>query len=172
MKWLANELAATKGELARIDEELERLQARRAKLATIAASLETVADQAYTLGLAGSVPAVRAHPARGGRGAIVEFFRATLRRAYPKPVDTRVMTELAIKHFGLEFATREQRNRFRRATVSHTLQRLVNAGHVERLHDYKVLPNSPGIWRWKVDQPSMAELSALAAAAEGDDSWP
>lgn len=175
IKWLANELAATKGELQRIDEELARLRARRKRLKAVQASLSAVAAVAGAQGLAESLPALRAHLARGGRGALVGFFRETIRAAYPRAVDTRQMTALTIEHFGLEFATSEQRNRFRKATVSHTLQRLVNAGQVERLHDVKTMPNSPGLWRWKVDQPSIVELLAMdpeRVEAAGDDPWP
>lgn len=35
IKWLANELAATKGELERIDDELARLRARRKRLKAV-----------------------------------------------------------------------------------------------------------------------------------------
>jgi hypothetical protein len=175
IKWLANELAAAKGELERIDEELVRLRARRKRLKAVYASLSAVSALAEAPGLEHAVPAVRAHPARGGRGTIVDFFRMTLRAAYPRPVDTRRMTELAIEHFGLEFATPQQRNRFRKATVSHTLLRLVIAGQAERLHDFKAMPNSPGLWRWKVDQPSIVELLAMdpeRMEAAGGDPWP
>lgn len=175
IKWLANELAATKGELERIDEELARLRARRKRLKAVYASLSRVSAVAEAPGLENAVPTVRAHPSRGGRGTIVDFFRATLQGAYPRPVDTRQMTELAIEHFGLHFATPQQRNRFRKATVSHTLLRLVIAGQAERLHDVKTMPNSPGLWRWKVDQPSIVELLAMdpeRVEAAGDDPWP
>lgn len=172
VKWLANELAGTKGELERIDEELARLRSRRRHLKKVHASLSAVSALAQASGLDAGVPAVRAHPSRGGRGAIVDFFRETLRAAYPGVLDTRRMTELTIEHFRLQFPLPQQRNRFRKATVSHTLQRLVYAGEIERLHDLKTMPNSPGLWRWKVEQPSISDLVAAARRSGGEVAWP
>jgi hypothetical protein len=79
---------------------------------------------------------------------------------------------MVVEHFGLQFATAQERNRFRKATVSHTLQRLVNGGQVERLHDVKTMPNSPGLWRWKAEQPTIVELLAVEPKLMGDDPWP
>ncbi|MFO1336866.1 MAG: hypothetical protein U1F53_01295 [Burkholderiaceae bacterium] len=175
IKWLANELAATKGEMERIDEELARLEDRRGRLETVYASLAAVSALLQAPGLENAVAAVRAHPSRGGRGSIVNFVRAALQAALPGALDTRSVTELTIERFALQFATPQQRNRFRKATVSHTLQRLVNAGEVERLHDVKTMPNAPGLWRWKVDRPSAVDLQAMdpeRADIVGDDPWP
>lgn len=158
VKWLANELAVTAGELERIDEELARLRARRRQLQSVHASLARVAGVMAVPELPGLVPVVRAHPARGGRGSIVDFFRATLEATYPSAIDTLTMTDLAARHFGLTFATAQQRNRFRRATVNHTLVRLCNSGEVERMHDPVATPNAPGVWRWKVETPTLADL--------------
>lgn len=172
VKWLANELAATKGELGRIDEELARLRARQKQLEAVYAALSQVAALVRRPELGDVVPAVRAHAARGGRGSIVDFIRAVLQAAHPSALDTRSLTEMVIEHFGLKFASAPERNRFRKATVSHTLQRLVNVGQVGRLHDVKTMPNSPGLWRWKVDQPTIVELMAMEPKLAGDDPWP
>ncbi len=79
IKWLANELAATKGELEHIDEKLARLRARRKRLNAVYASLSRVSALVEAPGMENAVPAVRAHPSLGGRRTIVGFYRATLR---------------------------------------------------------------------------------------------
>lgn len=45
VKWLANELAAVKGELERIDEALSRLLARKERLLAVQRAMSNVADQ-------------------------------------------------------------------------------------------------------------------------------
>lgn len=166
VKWLVNELAAVNGELAQIDEEMARLAARRERLQGLHAGLSKTAALVGEHGLLAELPGVRAHPARGGRGAIVEFFRDTLRAAHPQAVDTHVMTRLALRRFGLEPATPQERDKFRRGTVTHTLRRLYASGEVERLHDLQAAPNGLGVWRWKVDQPTLADLAEMAGLAE------
>lgn len=165
VKWLANELAATAGELERVEEELARLRARREQLRAVHQALSATAGVLRLPTLAEAVPPVRPHPARGGRGAIVDFVRATLREAYPQAVDTLELTEQVVQHLGLSFATYQARSHFRKTTVTRTLGRLMAYGEVERLHDFSLLPNSPGVWRWKVAAPTLKELAELAAQA-------
>lgn len=68
VKWLANELAAVKGELERIDEALSRLHARKSKLLAVQVALSDVAGQLTIPELPAVVPAVRAHERYGARG--------------------------------------------------------------------------------------------------------
>jgi hypothetical protein len=161
VKWLANELAATAGELERIDEELARLRARRRHLQSVHAALAAVAGLVAVPELPGVVPGVRTHEAWGGRGNLRNYFRAVLKAAYPGAVDTLALTNGAAQHFGLSFSTSMDRNRFRRVNVTKTLRKLVGRGEVERLHDPVAAPNSVGAWRWKVDAPTLADLHRL-----------
>lgn len=68
VKWLANELAAVKGELERIDEALSRLLARKERLLAVQRAMSDVAGQLTIPELPTVVPAVRAHERYGARG--------------------------------------------------------------------------------------------------------
>lgn len=71
IKWLANEMAAIKGDLARIDEEIAALLARRQRQEVVLSALENVSRQMSAPGLVDLVPVVKAHEARyGGRGQL------------------------------------------------------------------------------------------------------
>lgn len=70
IKWLANELAATSGELERIDDELTKLTARRRRLEAVHLALSEVGGMVGILDLARMVPSVRVHGRYGGRGRL------------------------------------------------------------------------------------------------------
>lgn len=155
-KWLANELAATAGELQRVDRELVRLRARRQQLRRKHASLVRVAELAAFPALQELVRPVQAHPAYGHRGLVKDFLRQTLRNAHPHALDSLTLSEAAARQFESAFGSAEERQHFRRKLVLRCLQKLAAAGEVERLHAPK--GSTVGCWRWYVPGATLDEL--------------
>lgn len=162
-KWTVNELAAVKGEIQSIDQEMERLARRKARLERVAAALTTVASAMVTELAPEAVVPIRAHGRYGGRGNLRNYLRETLKAAHPKAVSTHALVEGAVKTFGLTFSSREERARFADDNLGNALRKMLARGEVERLHDYAGVPDMPGVWRWKAQQPSLEELRAQVA---------
>jgi hypothetical protein len=171
VKWLANELAAVAGELELVDEALRRLQARKERLLGVHAALSDVAGLLTVPELPAVVPAVRAHGRYGERGGLRAFLRELLQTAYPSALDTLALTEAAVQHFGLTFPNAEARSRYRDQSVATAMRRLHERGEVERLHDFRVTPNSVGAWRWKVDAPTLDELRGACSPETPEAPW-
>jgi len=158
-----NELAAVKGEIDSIGQEMERLARRKARLERVAAALTTVATAMVTELAPEAVAPIRAHGRYGGRGNLRNYLRETLKAAYPKAVSTGALVEGAVKVFGLSFSSREERARFADDNLGNALRKMLARGEVERLHDCAGVPDMPGVWRWKAQQPSLEELRAQVA---------
>lgn len=165
IKWLANEMAAIKGELARIDEEIAALMSRRQRQEVVLSALENVSRQMAAPGLVDLVPVVKAHEARyGGRGQLRSWLKATLQAAAPAALDTATLTEMAEAAFGLEFQTKQARLRFISNTLGRALRAMLDAGQVERIHNYTGVAYRAGVWRWTGG--AAQSLGQLAAAAQ------
>lgn len=166
-KWLLNELAAMAGEMERIDAQVASLQVRRQQLDVSHAALARVARLMALPGVPGALLPVRAQSDFGKRGALRNFIRVKLREAYPRPIDTTTLTVAAMEHFELRFTTEAEYQLFRRRQIARTLGKLVELGEVEGLHDRRRRGvNTVGFWRWKVDEPSIADLLADPNYAE------
>lgn len=111
VKWLANQLAATRGELDRIDEQMARLTARRTQLTEEHAALSAAAGLLAVPGLPDCVPTVRPH-APGGRGSLVAFLLDSLCAAHPRYIDTVTLGAAAMQRFGRSFPNAAERNRW------------------------------------------------------------
>lgn len=163
IKWLANELAAVRGELERLDEELLRMQERRAQLQAAYAAMSQVAGQLGALNLPMQVPTVRAHDARyGGRGNLSNWAKETLKAAYPQALDTLLLLELATLEFKLNFSAPKARRRYNDNVFRPMLKRLLNQGFLERV---EVEGLSSPSWRWTGKAPTMAELRVYESRA-------
>lgn len=160
VKWLANELAATAGELERIDVELARLQERRARLAVTHSAMSQVAGQLAYPQLPDVVPAVKAHRGYGKRGVLRGWLKELLQGALPQAVDTTTMMRMAETAFGLAFSTPRARDCYRKNSLTRQLRVLFEQGLVERLHlpDGGGTGGTGGVWRWKAE---MSTLDAL-----------
>ena len=121
IKWLANELAATSGELERIDDELARLAVRRAHLEEVHRALSQVSGLVGAPALAFSVPAVRAHGKYGGRGQLRSWLKRLMQEAAPAALDTPTMVRLAEDAFDLKLASNDERDRRAPATDASTV---------------------------------------------------
>lgn len=165
MKWLVNELAATVGELERIDEELARLSVRRTHLEKVRTALVEVGAISHAPGLEGLVSPVRAQERYGGRGVLRNWLRRLLKEAAPAAIDTPTMVRLAEETFDLHFASGRERDRFRKNALTRALRAMMDFGEVERVHDAKAAAGSVGVWRWKA-APSLDALRRAARQAE------
>lgn len=165
LKWVANELAATVGELEKIDEELIRLAARRAHLEKVRRALVEVGAISHAPGLEGLVSPVRTQEQYGGRGVLRNWLRRLLKEASPAAVDTPTMVRLAETVFNLHFASNLERDRFRKNALTRALRAMLEFGEVERVHDTKAAAGSVGVWRWKAE-PSMDAVRRAARQAE------
>lgn len=175
MKWLANELAAVKGELERIDEALSRLLARKERLLAVQRAMSDVAGQLTVPELPTVVPAVRAHERYGARGNLRNLLREILRKAYPQGVSTSTLADAAIESFGLRIPGPMERKRLVDNSIRSALTKLHTQGEIEPMHARNQpggrvgLAVQSGVWRWKVDAPSLDDLH-LATTEQGTDS--
>ncbi len=168
VKWVANELAALKGEVADLDQRIAQLQARRnavySKVEALSQVFGTVApDLPLTL-----VPAVHAHGPYGGRGNLRAWLKQTLEAAYPQAVTMDALIAGAESAFGLQLDSVAERTRFRKNSMGRALRKALDAGEVERLH-----PQEPGglvvsgAWRWRPPNQALTELQAAAKERYG-----
>lgn len=175
VKWLANELAAVKGELKRIDEALSRLLARKERLLAVQLAMSDVADQLTIPELPTVVPAVRAHERYGARGNLRNLLREILRKAYPLGVSTSTLADAAIESFGLRIPGPMERKRLVDNSIRSALTRLHAQGEIEPMHARNQaggrvgLAVQSGVWRWKVNAPSLDELHRATARQRKDD---
>lgn len=175
VKWLANELAAVKGELERIDEALSRLHARKSKLLAVQVALSDVAGQLTIPELPAVVPAVRAHERYGARGNLRNLLRGMLQKAYPQGVSTSTLADAVIEAFGLRIPGPRERKRLVDNSIRSALTRLYAQGEIEPMHARNQaggrvgLLTQSGVWRWKVDAPSLDELHRATARQRKDE---
>lgn len=168
-KWLLNELAAIKGELHDIELQMTRLERRRARLMAVEAALSQTAVHLDVP--AHAAPTVRANTRYGGRGNLRNWLRHTLRDVYPKALDTGTLTDAAAVVFGLEFATPHERKRFIDNNLANALRKMLAQGEVERVHDYRAVPDRPGVWRWKAPPATLEELRHALIEDKEQQTW-
>lgn len=166
VKWLANELSVLAGEMEKIDGQVAMLREKRVKLEAAREALGRVAELMELPALPDLVPTVRPFFPLGKRGAMRNFLRNELREAYPGSLDTMTLTSKAAERFDLRFATLVEFQRFRNRQVLKTLQKLADLGEVEGLHERRPGVNIVGVWRLKVDRPTVAELRAMTSDAK------
>lgn len=168
VKWLANELAAVKGELERIDEALSRLLSRKERLLAVQRAMTDVAGQLTIPELPSVVPAVRAHERYGARGNLRNLLRGILRKAYPQGVSTSTLADAVIEAFGLRIPGPRERKRLVDNSIRSALTKLHTQGEIEPMHARNQLGGrvglvvQSGVWRWKVDAPSLDDLHRAA----------
>lgn len=166
MKWMLNELAAARGDLAKlqrqlaqIDEDTLRLRHSMDAQAALCTSLETALRLA-----AGPVDStalvVKAHRNYGGRGSLRSWLRRTLKESAPRPLDSKTLLHRAMAELGLVFTSKAAQAAYYENTFRRQLCELKNQGNVERLS----LPGQGPVatcWRWKAT-PELEDLRQLA----------
>lgn len=158
--------------LERIDDELTKLTARRRRLEAVHLALSEVGGMVGTPDLARMVPSVRVHGRYGGRGRLRDWLKHLLQDAAARAVDTGTTVRLAEDAFELVFASAEERDRFRRDSLTRQLRWFLAQGLVERVHDLQAAACTVGIWRWKTAVPTIGQLAVLAGSQRVQQSSP
>ena len=78
-------------------------------------------------------------------------------------MSTKAIAQDASRHFDLNFATKAEFQVFQQYSVLSQVKRLRNQGLVEVAY-CEGKPQHKGIWIWKNELPTFAELTALVAA--------
>lgn len=162
IKWLVNELAAARGELARLGTEvelaksqLERAQADQARQAALCSSLEQVLSLSSVVPLGTGAFIVTVHKKYGGRGKLRLWLKDALREAHPYAPTGVELFERAIPVFGLEFTSPGARAAYYRNTIHRQLYHFAELGLVQRV---EVVEGAIRVrWRWAA-QSSLDEL--------------
>ena len=142
---------------------MHRLSARKKRLLAVHAALSAVAGQMDASELPNVVPIVKAHGRYGGRGNLKRWVEQTLQAIQPAALNTVTLATQAAKVFGLELDTGTEMARFRRNCIGGALRKLLAEGLVERLHDFKGVPDMVGVWRWTSGAPTVGELAEQAS---------
>jgi len=163
-KWLLNEAAALRGELARVIAEQQRLATRESEIRKTLAALELVAAPLPVPAGIDAPVCINGHHRYGPRGTLTRLLLELLDASYPKGVDTLTLVSTIADKLGISIATVQERNRYRWSIVNR-LRHLADQGKVERLpglgaHDV----NSVGVWRRLRAKPTPS-LEALRLAA-------
>lgn len=167
-KWLLNELAAARGELAEIERELGMAQAAAARLEvclrrqqSLCQSFEKVLEMTIGEAHRAWTAQVGAHRPYGGRGSLRQWLRETIQAEYPRSLDSVTLLDRAIPVFGLVFVSKADRKRYCDNTFRRQLASLLEQGFVERLP----LAGRGAVrtgWRWKAP----ADLNSVRVQAE------
>lgn len=165
VKWVANVLAATQGEIDRIDEQIARLTVRKTQLLAERDALTCVAYQLAVPDISGMAAPVRPHGDYGGRGELINFLRASIQSVYPAAVDTLTLADLTMRHFGLSFPNSIEQRRWVHGSIGRALNKLLQRGSIERIRHPGAGNATPTAWKQLVDSPSLEELRRFDEAA-------
>lgn len=170
IKWLVNELAAARGELARMDSDVERahahlqrLQGAQARQRSLCNSLEPVLSLSSVVPLRTGAFIVTAHKKYGGRGSLKQWLEAALREAYPYAPTGIELFERVIPRFGIEFTSTAARAAYYNNTLRRALYVFAEQGRAERLSVREGTIRSR--WRWR-PEATLQELKDVACAEE------
>lgn len=177
VKWLLNERAALAGEVSKAEVTQVGLLAKQARLTQQLAKVQFLLERSQcaqsraqasidALDVTMSLAHSRVEPTAGGvvdawagkygkRGGLGEFIAQSLREAAPEPLTTTVLMNLAARQFDITFPLAKDRRSFNKS-VNSSLTWLLKRGLAEALHDRQ--EGSHGIWRWKVQAPTLDEL--------------
>ena len=110
-KWLLNEAAALRGELARVLAEQKNLAGREAEIRKTLAALELVAAPLPVPAGVEAPVSVNVHHRYGPRGKLTKLLLELLDAGYPKGVDTLTLVNTIAAKLGVSFATMHERNK-------------------------------------------------------------
>lgn len=168
-KWLLNEAAALRGELARVVTKQARLAKREAEIRKILAALELVAAPLPVPAGVAAPTVVNAHNRFGPRGQLTKLILGRLQSAWPKGADIHSLVDYVAASCSIEFANTAERTDCR-DSVRRRLLHLAAQGRVERLDSIGSDANGAGVWRLasknNVSLGELGRLATLAAATE------
>jgi len=167
-KWLANELAALRGELAQIKQKQSELAGREARLNHRIGCLELVLAP-LPIPSGTSLPGViRARTRFGARGSLNAALLACLEVAGLTGVSTVALREAIAHHFRLQVNDRTEREHLR-SLIARRLRHLLDAGSVERLDPPgRTKSNETVHWRLPQRVSSLRDLTVQAAQAAAE----
>lgn len=169
-KWLLNEAAALRGELARVVSKQARLAKREAEIRKTLAALELVAAPLPVPAGVAAPTVVSAHNRFGPRGHLTKLILGHLQSAWPKGADIHSLVDWVAASCGIEFANTAERTDCRHS-VRRRLHHLAEQGKVERLESIGSDANGAGVWRLaSKNNLSLGELGKLAALAAEEES--
>lgn len=165
-KWLLNEAAALRGELARVVARQAQLAKREADIRKTLAALELVAAPLPVPVGKVAPTVVMPHSRYGPRGQLTKLVLDGLQAAWPKGVDIHSLVAWVAQNCGVEFANTKERDVYRHS-VRNRLHHLADQGKVRRMDSIGTDGNGAGVWclASKADT-SMDELRRLAADAD------
>ena len=170
-KWLINEAAALRGELARVVAHQARLAKREAEIRKTLAAIELVAAPLPVPAGVDAPEAVHAHFRYGRRGRLNELLLEGLSKAWPKGLDSRTLADWVAMSCGLKFASAADLTDYKRL-VSRRLRHLSVEGKVERLDRLGADAKGARVWRLasksNVTLGELGRLAALAVDTEAD----
>ena len=99
----------------------------------------------------------------GKRGALRHYLVDVLKSYYPEYIESNDLADLAMKNFGLTFATHSEKVDWRNTSLRNALLALRSQFLIESIvPPAKAKGPTKLIWRCKLDrQPTLAELAAL-----------
>lgn len=161
IKWLLVERATVAGDIAQREKSLQlitqELAALRSKLHALDSTIEFV-NRKLDAKAAGIV--LRHTAEYQERGALKNAIIEAIKRAAPGTIKTRTVVDQVIAKFGLNLASKAERQEFTRNAVGRQIRLLTQQGLVEALHP----PGSRrGVWRWKDQQPTFQDLLKLTS---------
>ncbi len=164
-KWLLNEAAALRGELARVVTKQARLAKREAEIRKTLAALELVAAPLPVPAGVTAPAVVNAHNRFGPRGQLTQLILGRLQSAWPKAADIHSLVDWVASSCGIKFANAAERTECR-DSVRRRLHHLAEQGKVERLESIGSDASGAGVWRLaSKNNISLGELEHLAATA-------
>ena len=165
-KWLINEAAALRGELARNVAHQSRWAKREAEIRKTLAAIELVAAPLPVPAGADAPESVHAHFRYGRRGRLNELLLEGLSRASPKGMDSRSLADWVATCCDLKFVSATDLVDYRRL-VSRRLRHLSTDGKVERLDRLGAEARGARVWRLAgKNNVTLGELAELAAKVE------
>lgn len=169
-KWLINEAAALRGELARVVAHQSRLAKREAEIRKTLAALELVAAPLPVPAGVDAPEVVHAHFRYGRWGRLTQLLLDGLGNAWPRGMDSQSLAGWVAVSCGLKFASSADLTAYK-DLVGRRLRHLAAEGKVERLECLGSGGRGARVWRLaSKGNVSISELGRLAALAEGAES--
>lgn len=159
LKWLLVERATLAGDRQKLEERRAMLDAELAAISEVISSMDTTIGILESRLRPDAAGVVRRHGGYGRHGGLTAFIIEILKTS-SVGLTPREITVQVRDHFGIVFASKAETMQFLRNTIHARLASLRQRGLVERI---PAGPNK-GIWRWKRDLVTLAELRSEAAA--------
>jgi hypothetical protein len=152
LKWLAEKRGRVAHDLQQTTAIAEQVGKKLERLTLDLASLDRVI-QVYDAAIdPQAIAPIAAWKGRyGDRGALKATVVRHLQVSAPEWMSTNNLEFLVLLDLQVGFATAAERKRWYENSFRRCLKKLVETGHVERLHDPLDCGSDVGAWRWRQD---------------------